>query len=145
MNREACISTAAHRGWRAVACQALASFAPVVCDCLNWAVKEIIHSILIQILSILLFLSFCNWTCISEVEHIKVHVKWFIYFPFIWSFHGVVNHICLTCRRSPVWSLVETFLLFFCFGQISVINLFRMSAVCFLAKYCNWQSKLQVN
>ena len=28
-------------------------------------------------------------------------------------------------RRSPVRSLVETLLLFFCFGQFSVINLFK--------------------
>ena len=76
-----------------------------------------------------LFLSFCNWACISEVEYVKVNLNGFIYLlasslhmKFSWC-SGY--HICLPHRRYPVRSLVETFLLFFCFGQFSVINLFK--------------------
>ena len=76
-----------------------------------------------------LFLSFCNSACISEVDYIKLHLNWVIYLlasflhmKFSWC-SGY--HIWLPHRRSPVWSLVETFLLFFCFGQFSVINLFK--------------------
>ena len=76
-----------------------------------------------------LFLSFCNSACISEVDYIKLHLNWVIYL--LTSFLHMKFSWCsgyqfwLPHRRSPVRSLVETFLLFFCFGQFSVINLFK--------------------
>ena len=63
-----------------------------------------------------LFLSFCNSVCISEVDYSLLHMK------FSWC-SGY--HIRLPHRRSPVRSLVKNFLIFFCFGQFSVINLFK--------------------
>ena len=63
-----------------------------------------------------LFLSFCNSACISEVGYIKLYLSWIINllasFPHMKFSWCSGYHIWLPHRRSPVRSLVETFLLF---------------------------------
>ena len=73
-----------------------------------------------------LFLSFCNSACISEVDYIKLHLNWVIYLvasilhvKFLWW-----SDLTST-QKVPSSIPGGNFFTFFCFGQFSVINLFK--------------------